>query len=162
MQRCLELAQKGFPNNLSNPLVGSVIVHENNIIGEGYHKKYGDNHAEVNAINSVNEKSLLHNSTIYINLEPCTHYGKTPPCSDLIIKHKIPRVVIGCVDPFSKVPGKGIEKLRKEGIKVITGILNEESRNLNKRFITFHEKKRPYIILKWAKSNDGLLLLKIK
>ena len=157
MQRCLELAQKGFPNNLSNPLVGSIIVHENNIIGEGYHKKYGDNHAEVNAINSVNEKSLLNNSTIYINLEPCAHYGKTPPCSDLIIKHKIPRVVIGCVDPFSKVSGKGIEKLRKEGIKVITGILNEESRNLNKRFITFHEKKRPYIILKWAKSNDGFI-----
>ena len=108
MQRCLELAKKGFPNNLSNPLVGSVIVHENNIIGEGYHKKYGNNHAEVNAINSVNEKSLLHNSTIYINLEPCAHYGKTPPCSDLIIKHKIPRVVIGCVDPFSKVSGKVI------------------------------------------------------
>lgn len=157
MERCLELAQKGFPNNLPNPLVGSIIVHKNKIIGEGYHKKYGDNHAEVNAINSVKDKSLLLNSTIYINLEPCAHYGKTPPCSDLIIKYKIPKVVIGCIDPFSEASGKGIERMKNKGIKVISGILNEKSREINKRFITFYEKKRPYIILKWAKSNDGFI-----
>ena len=138
-------------------MVGSVIVYKDKIIGEGYHEKYGSNHAEVNAINSVIDKSLLTKSTIYVNLEPCSHFGKTPPCSDLIIKHKIPKVVVGCIDTFSKVSGKGIQKMRKAGIEVVTGVLNKESRDLNKRFFTFHEKKRPYIILKWAESKDGFI-----
>lgn len=160
MRKCLELAQKGFPDCSPNPMVGSVIVHEGKIIGEGYHKKYGSHHAEVNAINSVKDKSLLSNSTIYVNLEPCAHFGKTPPCSNLIIEHKISKVVIGCIDTFSEVSGKGIEKMRKEGIEVITGVLEEESKELNKRFFTFHEKKRPYVILKWAESKDGFIALK--
>ena len=138
-------------------MVGSVIVYKDKIIGEGFHEKYGSNHAEVNAINSVIDKSLLTKSTIYVNLEPCSHFGKTPPCSDLIIKHKIPKVVVGCIDTFSKVSGKGIQKMRKAGIEVVTGVLNKESRDLNKRFFTFHEKKRPYIILKWAESKDGFI-----
>ena len=138
-------------------MVGSVIVFKDKIIGEGYHEAYGSNHAEVNAINSVIDKSLLTKSTIYVNLEPCSHFGKTPPCSDLIIKHKIPKVVVGCIDTFSKVSGKGIKKMRNAGIEVVTGVLNKESRDLNKRFFTFHEKKRPYIILKWAESKDGFI-----
>ena len=138
-------------------MVGSVIVYKDKIIGEGYHEEYGSNHAEVNAINSVIDKSLLTKSTIYVNLEPCSHFGKTPPCSDLIIKHKIPKVVVGCIDTFSKVSGKGIQKMRNAGIEVVTGVLNKECRDLNKRFFTFHEKKRPYIILKWAESKDGFI-----
>ena len=138
-------------------MVGSVIVYKDEIIGKGYHEKYGSHHAEVNAINSVKDKSLLSQSTIYVNLEPCSHFGKTPPCSDLIIKHKIAKVVVGCVDTSSKVSGKGIQRMRNAGIEVVTGVLNEESRSLNKRFFTFHEKKRPYIILKWAESKDGFI-----
>ena len=157
LEKCLNLACKGFPNNRPNPMVGSVIVYNDKIIGEGYHEEYGSNHAEVNAINSVIDKSLLTKSTIYVNLEPCSHFGKTPPCSDLIIKHKIPKVVVGCIDTFSKVSGKGIQKMRNAGIEVVTGVLNKESRGLNKRFFTFHEKKRPYIILKWAESKDGFI-----
>ena len=157
MQRCLELAKKGFPNNLPNPMVGCVIVYDKVIIGQGYHKRYGANHAEVNAINSVKNKSLLSRSTLYVNLEPCTHFGKTPPCSNLIIKHKIRKVVIGCKDPFAKVSGKGIQKMKNAGIHIVTGVLEKESKILNKRFFTFHEKKRPYIILKWAESKDGFI-----
>ena len=157
MQRCIELASKAMGCASPNPMVGSVIVYNNKIIGEGYHEKYGDYHAEVNAINSVKDKSLLSKSTLYVNLEPCAHFGKTPPCSDLIIQNKIPVVVIGCVDTFSEVYGKGIERMRSVGIDVTVGVLENESRELNKRFFTFHEKKRPYIILKWAESKDGFI-----
>ncbi|HQV35312.1 MAG TPA: bifunctional diaminohydroxyphosphoribosylaminopyrimidine deaminase/5-amino-6-(5-phosphoribosylamino)uracil reductase RibD [Flavobacterium sp.] len=157
IQRCLELAQNGLGSTYPNPMVGSVIVHRGKIIGEGWHQKAGEPHAEVNAINSVKNKSLLTKSTIYVSLEPCSHFGKTPPCSDLIIQHKIPTVIIGTVDPNDKVAGKGIEKLQKAGIKVKVGVLEKECRELNKRFFTFHTKKRPYIILKWAESADGFL-----
>ena len=157
MNRCLELASKGLENVSPNPMVGSVIVYQGEIIGEGYHIESGKEHAEVNAITSVKDKSLLKDSTLYVNLEPCAHFGKTPPCSNLIIEHKIPTVVIGCVDSFSDVNGKGIIKMEKAGIKVSVGILEKESRELNKRFFTFHEKKRPYIILKWAESKDGFI-----
>jgi len=157
MQRCIELASKAMGYASPNPMVGSVIVYNNKIIGEGYHEKYGSHHAEVNAINSVKDKSLLFKSTLYVNLEPCAHFGKTPPCSDLIIQNKIPEVVIGCVDTFSEVSGKGIERMRSVGIDVKVGVLENESRELNKRFFTFHEKKRPYIILKWAESKDGFI-----
>ena len=157
MQRCIELASKTMGCASPNPMVGSVIVYNNKIIGEGYHEKYSSHHAEVNAINSVKDKSLLSKSTLYVNLEPCAHFGKTPPCSDLIIQNKIPEVVIGCVDTFSEVSGKGIERMRSVGIDVKVGVLENESRELNKRFFTFHEKKRPYIILKWAESKDGFI-----
>lgn len=157
IQRCLELAQNGLGSTYPNPMVGSVIVHRGKIIGEGWHQKAGEPHAEVNAINSVKNKSLLTKSTIYVSLEPCSHFGKTPPCSDLIIQHKIPTVIIGTVDPNDKVAGKGIEKLQKAGIKVKVGVLEKECRELNKRFFTFHTKNRPYIILKWAESADGFL-----
>ena len=157
MKRCIELANKAMGCSSPNPMVGSVIVYNNKIIGEGYHEKYGSHHAEVNAINSVKDKSLLLKSTLYVNLEPCAHFGKTPPCSDLIIQNKIPEVVIGCVDTFSEVSGKGIERMRSVGIDVKVGVLENESRELNKRFFTFHEKKRPYIILKWAESKDRFI-----
>jgi diaminohydroxyphosphoribosylaminopyrimidine deaminase/5-amino-6-(5-phosphoribosylamino)uracil reductase len=137
--------------------VGSVIVYNNQIIGEGYTSAYGSNHAEVNAINSVKDKTLLRLSTIYVTLEPCSHYGKTPPCSDLIIKHQIPKVVIGCVDDNTQVAGKGIEKLKNAGCKVIVGVLETECKEHHKRFFTFHNKKRPYIILKWAQTADGFI-----
>lgn len=157
MQECITLANKGIGMVSPNPLVGSVIVYKNRIIGEGYHEKYGYNHAEVNAINSVKDISLLKYSTLYVNLEPCSHYGKTPPCSNLIIENNISQVVVGCVDTFSKVSGKGIVKLREAGIDVTVGILEKESKKLNKRFFTFHSKKRPYIILKWAESKDHFI-----
>lgn len=157
MQRCLDLALIGIQNAAPNPMVGSVIVHNGKIIGEGYHKKCGEAHAEVNAINSVVDKDLLKESTLYVNLEPCAHYGRTPPCALLIIQHRIPKVVIGCVDPFAKVAGKGIAMMREAGIEVTTGILEKDSLFLNRRFMTFHEKKRPYIILKWAESLDGFI-----
>lgn len=157
MQRCLDLAIKGIPTAFPNPLVGSVVVHNGNIIGEGYHQQYGKEHAEVNAINSVKNPELLKESTLYVNLEPCAHYGKTPPCSNLIIEKQIPRVVIGCVDSFSEVAGKGIEKMEKAGVDVSVGVLEKESRKLNKRFFTYHEKKRPYVILKWARTTDGFI-----
>ena len=157
LNKCIEIARLGMENVSPNPMVGSVIVHNGEIIGEGYHKRYGSHHAEVNAINSVKDKSLLTESVLYVNLEPCSHFGKTPPCSDLIIKHKISKVVIGCVDTYSEVNGIGIEKMRNAGIDVIVGIMEKESKELNKRFFTFHEKKRPYIILKWAESKDGFI-----
>ena len=150
MQRCLFLARKAIGYTYPNPLVGSVIVHEGKIIGEGWHTKAGEPHAEVNAIASVKNKNLLKESTLYVNLEPCAHFGKTPPCADLIIEKEIPKIVIGCVDIYSKVAGKGIERLQQAGREVIVGVLEAESQALNKRFFTFHAQKRPYIILKWA------------
>ena len=157
IRRCIELAKNGLGTTYPNPMVGSVIVHNDKIIGEGWHKKAGEPHAEVNAINSVKDKSLLNKATIYVSLEPCSHFGKTPPCCDLIIKNKIPNVVIGTVDPNEKVAGNGIKKLIEAGTHVTVGILEAECNELNKRFFTFHEKKRPYIILKWAESQDGFI-----
>ncbi|MFV7234656.1 bifunctional diaminohydroxyphosphoribosylaminopyrimidine deaminase/5-amino-6-(5-phosphoribosylamino)uracil reductase RibD [Flavobacterium sp. ZB4R12] len=157
IKRCIQLAKNGLGTTYPNPLVGSVIVYEDQIIGEGWHKKAGEPHAEVNAINSVKDKSLLKKATIYVSLEPCSHFGKTPPCCDLIIKNGIPNVVIGTVDPNEKVAGNGIKKLLEAGIHVTVGILETECNELNKRFFTFHEKKRPYIILKWAESQDGFI-----
>lgn len=157
INRCLELAKNGLGTTYPNPLVGSVIVYENKIIGEGWHKKAGEPHAEVNAINSVIDKSLLSKATIYVSLEPCSHFGKTPPCADLIIAHKIPNVVIGTVDPNEKVAGNGIKKLIESGANVTVGVLEDECYGLNKRFFTFHTKKRPYIILKWAETTDGFI-----
>ena len=157
IKRCIELAQNGFGTTYPNPMVGSVIVYENKIIGEGWHKKAGEPHAEVNAIRSVKDKSLLKKATIYVSLEPCSHFGKTPPCCDLIIAHKIPNVVVGTVDSNEKVSGNGIKKLIEAGANVTVGVLEEECVELNKRFFTFHNKKRPYIILKWAESQDGFL-----
>lgn len=157
MSRCLELAQKGLGSVSPNPLVGAVIVHNEKIIGEGYHQQYGGPHAEVNAINAVKDKSLLQESTIYVSLEPCNHFGKTPPCSHLIVKHRIPKVVIANVDPFSEVNGTGITYLKDNGVEVITGVLEKEADFINRRFFTFHTKKRPYIILKWAQTQDGFM-----
>ena len=157
MKRCIELAKNGLGTTYPNPLVGSVIVHEGKIIGEGWHNKAGESHAEVNAVNSVKDKSLLKEATIYVSLEPCSHFGKTPPCCDLIIANEIPNVVIGTVDPFSKVAGNGIKKLIESGKNVTVGILENECNELNKRFFTFHQKERPYIILKWAESADGFI-----
>lgn len=157
MQKCLDLAVKGKANVAPNPMVGCVIVFEDKIIGQGFHELFGQAHAEVNAIKSVINKSLLPLSTLYVNLEPCAHFGKTPPCASLIIEHKIPKVVIGCIDTFSKVSGKGIAMMQTKNIDVISGVLEKECRDLNKRFFTFHEQKRPYIILKWASSSDGYI-----
>jgi diaminohydroxyphosphoribosylaminopyrimidine deaminase/5-amino-6-(5-phosphoribosylamino)uracil reductase len=156
MTRCLELAKLAGGHVAPNPMVGALFVHEGRVIGEGYHRQYGQAHAEVNCINSVKEKDgeLISHSTMYVSLEPCAHFGKTPPCSDLIIRHAIPKVVIGCRDPFDKVNGKGIEKLQNAGIEVKTGILENECITLNKRFFTFHTRRRPYIILKWAQTAD--------
>lgn len=157
MQRCIELAKNGLGSTYPNPLVGSVIVYDGKIIGEGWHRKAGESHAEVNAVNSVKDKSLLQKATIYVSLEPCSHFGKTPPCCDLIITNKIPNVVIGTIDPFAKVAGNGIKRLIEAGKNVTVGILEDECNELNKRFFTFHQKKRPYIILKWAESTDGFI-----
>ena len=157
MKRALELAQKGFGSVAPNPMVGCVIVVDDKIIAEGYHRQYGQPHAEVNAINAVTDKEILKQSTLYVTLEPCSHFGKTPPCADLIIEHKIPTVVIGSLDPNVLVSGKGIEKLVNAGINVKSGIMEEECKKLNKRFFTFHKKKRPYIILKWAQTKDGFI-----
>ncbi len=157
IKRCIELAQNAKGYTSPNPMVGSVIVHNEQIIGEGWHHAPGQPHAEVNAINSVVEKSKLEESTIYVSLEPCAHFGRTPPCSDLIIENMIPKVVIGCRDPFEQVNGRGIEKLKAAGIEVIEGILENECLDLNKAFFTFHTKKRPYIILKWAQTGDGFM-----
>ena len=155
--RCIQLAKNGFGTTYPNPMVGSVIVHNNKIIGEGWHYKSGTPHAEVMAINSVKDKSLLAQSTIYVSLEPCSYTGKTPPCSDLIIENKIPRVVIGSTDPHPNVSGNGIERLEKAGIEVKSGVCKLKCDDLNKRFFTFHTKKRPYIILKWAATKDGYI-----
>ena len=157
MQRCLDLAKKGLGKTYPNPMVGSVIVHNNKIIGEGWHQKAGTPHAEVHAIASVKDKTLLKEATLYVSLEPCNHFGKTPPCAQLIVKHHIPKVVIGCIDPFEKVNGSGVNTLKKAGIHVTTGVLATEAEELNKRFFTFHQKKRPYLILKWAQSKDGFI-----
>jgi len=157
MHRCLELAKSGAGYVAPNPMVGAVIVHKEKIIGEGFHQQYGGPHAEVNCISSVKEadKDKISSSVLYVSLEPCSHFGKTPPCTDLIIANRIPEVVIGCRDPFKEVDGKGIEKLKAAGIKVVYGILEKECQQFNKRFFTFHTKHRPYIILKWAETADG-------
>ena len=157
IRRCIELAKNGLGTTYPNPLVGSVIVYDGKIIGEGWHKKSGESHAEVNAVKAVKDKSLLKKATIYVSLEPCSHFGKTPPCCDLIIKNNIPNVVIGTVDPNVKVAGNGIKKLIEAGIHVTVGVLEEECNALNKRFFTFHKKKRPFIVLKWAESQDGFI-----
>jgi len=157
IKRCLEVAKNGLGTTAPNPMVGSVIVFNDKIIGEGFTSPYGDSHAEVNAINSIKDKSLLNQATLYVTLEPCSHFGKTPPCSDLIIKYKIPKVIIGCTDDNPKVAGKGIAKLRASGCDVILGVLENECKEHHKRFFTFHNKKRPYIILKWAETSDGFI-----
>lgn len=157
MKRAIQLAKLGGVDVTPNPMVGAVITLNDRIIGEGYHKTFGDPHAEVNAINNVKDKELLTKATIYVSLEPCSHFGKTPPCADLIVKHKFNRVVVACQDTFSKVSGKGIDRIRKAGVQVDVGLLEEEARLLNKRFFTFHEEKRPYVILKWAETKDGFM-----
>ncbi|MDR1436535.1 MAG: bifunctional diaminohydroxyphosphoribosylaminopyrimidine deaminase/5-amino-6-(5-phosphoribosylamino)uracil reductase RibD [Candidatus Symbiothrix sp.] len=157
MSRCLQLAAYGSGRTAPNPMVGAVIVRNGKITGEGFHRRYGEFHAEVNAINAVKNPELLRESTLYVNLEPCSHQGKTPPCTGLIIRKQIPRVVVGMIDPFPEVAGKGINQLREAGIEVVTGVLEKECQRLNRRFITFHEKQRPYIILKWAQSSDGFI-----
>ncbi len=157
MRRCLQIAKNGLGNTAPNPMVGAVIVYQNKIIGEGYTSAYGGAHAEVNAIKSVKDPSLLAKSTLYVTLEPCSHFGKTPPCADLIIKHQIPAVVVGIVDPNEKVSGKGIEKLKANGCHVTTNVLATACRKHHKRFLAFHEKKRPYLILKWAETQDGFI-----
>jgi diaminohydroxyphosphoribosylaminopyrimidine deaminase/5-amino-6-(5-phosphoribosylamino)uracil reductase len=157
MHRCIQLAKLGSGYVAPNPMVGAVLVYEERIIGEGYHKEYGQAHAEVNCINSISEKDryMISASTLYVSLEPCTHYGKTPPCSTLIIHERIQKVVIGCRDPFKEVAGKGIEQLQNAGIDITVGILENECKELNKRFLTFHTQHRPYIILKWAQTANG-------
>ena len=157
MKRCIELARKALGNTYPNPLVGSVIVHNGLIIGEGFHQKAGENHAEINAINSVKNKDLLKESTIYVSLEPCSHFGKTPPCANKIIETGFKKVVIGTLDSHEKVNGKGKKLIEEAGIEVVSGVLEKECQELNKRFFTFHRKKRPFIILKWAESGDGFL-----
>ena len=157
MYRCIELAQKGAGYVAPNPLVGAVLVHEGVVIAEGYHRQYGQAHAEVNCIRNVpgSLKHLIPFSTLYVSLEPCSHHGKTPPCADLIINHKIPNVVIGCKDVYHEVSGRGIQKLQNAGVNVTLGVLENKCIALNKRFFTFHQKQRPYIILKWAQTANG-------
>ncbi|MDR0973952.1 MAG: bifunctional diaminohydroxyphosphoribosylaminopyrimidine deaminase/5-amino-6-(5-phosphoribosylamino)uracil reductase RibD [Prevotellaceae bacterium] len=158
MARCIRLAQMGRTSVAPNPMVGAVIVDEaGSIIGEGWHRRYGEAHAEVNAVQAVADPTRLRQSTLYVSLEPCSHYGKTPPCADLIINKGIPRVVIGCEDPFPLVSGRGIHKLAEAGVQVEVGVLEQECRELILPFATFHLRKRPYIILKWAQSADGFL-----
>ena len=157
MARCIELARGGEGNTAPNPMVGAVIVHKGKIIGEGFHRKCGEAHAEVNAVASVRDEALLRDSTIYVSLEPCSHYGKTPPCAELIIKKGIPRVVVGTLDPFPEVSGRGVRMLREAGVEVVTGVLEEEARTLNPAFMTFQIRKRPYVYLKWAQSADGFM-----
>ncbi len=157
MQRCLQLAALGLGKTSPNPMVGAVIVHNGQIIGEGYHHLYGQAHAEVNAINSVKDKELLKESTIYVNLEPCSHFGKTPPCADAIIRYGIPKVVIGSIDYHDKVNGNGVRKLREAGVDVVENVCEADCEELNKRFFTFHQQHRPYIILKWAQTRDGFM-----
>ncbi len=161
MERCLELALLGAGAVAPNPMVGAVLVHHYRIIGEGWHKKFGEAHAEVNCIASVKEedRAFIAQSVLYVSLEPCSHFGKTPPCTDLVIRNKIPTVVIGCRDPFKEVNGRGIEKLKAAGIEVVPGVMEKECKELNKRFFTFHTRQRPYIILKWAQTADGKIAL---
>ncbi|MGB0423864.1 MAG: bifunctional diaminohydroxyphosphoribosylaminopyrimidine deaminase/5-amino-6-(5-phosphoribosylamino)uracil reductase RibD, partial [Flavobacteriales bacterium] len=160
IRRCFQLAKLGKGAVAPNPFVGAVIVHDGKVIGEGYHRKYGGPHAEVNAIQSVTDKGLLSEATVYVNLEPCSFTGNTPPCADLLVHHQVKRVVISNVDPHERVSGTGIERLRQAGIDVVTDVLSEEGAELNRRFFAFHQKKRPYIILKWAQSQDGYLDLR--
>jgi diaminohydroxyphosphoribosylaminopyrimidine deaminase/5-amino-6-(5-phosphoribosylamino)uracil reductase len=157
MRRCLELAVAGKGYTSPNPMVGAVIVHQGRIIGEGFHCRSGEPHAEVNAIAAVRNPRLLPSSTLYVNLEPCAHYGKTPPCADLLIEKNIRRVIVACLDPFPAVSGKGVRRLQEAGVDVVTGVLEKEARSLNKVFITCHEQCRPYIFLKWAQSMDGFI-----
>ncbi len=157
MSRCIALAYNGLGTTYPNPMVGSVIVCDGKIIGEGWHQKAGMAHAEVNAINSVSNKDLLSKSTLYVSLEPCSHFGKTPPCADLIIHHNIRKVVVGTLDPFAQVCGNGIAKLKNAGCEVVVGVLEKECQELNKRFFKFHQEKRPYIFLKWAETRDGFI-----
>ena len=159
MARCIQLAHGGIGHTSPNPMVGAVVVHEGRIIGEGYHRKCGEAHAEVNAIASVKaqDRPLLKDSTIYVSLEPCSHYGKTPPCAELILKTGIPRVVVGCLDPFPAVSGRGVRMLREAGVEVITGVMEAECKALNQAFMTMQTAHRPYVILKWAQSADGFL-----
>lgn len=159
LHRCLELARRAAGYTAPNPMVGAVLVHEGRIIGEGWHQQYGGPHAEPNCIDSVleDDRHLIPQSTMYVSLEPCAHFGKTPPCADLIVRHRIPRVVIGARDPFEQVDGKGIDKLKAAGIEVTVGVLEKASTDLNKRFFTFHTKHRPYIILKWAQTANGII-----
>jgi diaminohydroxyphosphoribosylaminopyrimidine deaminase / 5-amino-6-(5-phosphoribosylamino)uracil reductase len=162
INRCLQLAKNGLGTTRPNPMVGALVVYNDKIIGEGFTSPYGGPHAEVNAINAVTDKSILPSSTLYVTLEPCSHFGKTPPCSDLIIEHKIPEVVIGCVDDNPEVAGKGIAKLKAAGCNVIVGVLEKDCKLHHRRFFTFHNKKRPYIILKWAETRDGFIAPKSK
>lgn len=162
MARCLEIAQSGLPYAMPNPSVGAVIVHQDVIIGEGFTSSYGGAHAEVNAFASVKNKELIKESTLYVSLEPCSHFGKTPPCSDLIIKWHVKKVVIGMVDPFAKVAGNGIKRLQDAGIEVILGVLENECWQVNKRFFTYHQKKRPYVVLKWAQTKNNYIAPKTK
>ncbi|MCE1198605.1 MAG: bifunctional diaminohydroxyphosphoribosylaminopyrimidine deaminase/5-amino-6-(5-phosphoribosylamino)uracil reductase RibD [Marinilabiliales bacterium] len=157
MLRAMDLARMGMGNVAPNPMVGCVIVHDGRIIGEGYHRRYGEAHAEVNAVEAVHDRSLLRQSTVYVTLEPCSHFGKTPPCADLLIRLGVPRVVVGTVDPNEKVAGKGIARLREAGAEVLSGLLEKECAWMNRRFFTFHQKRRPYIILKWARTEDGFI-----
>jgi len=157
MHRCLQLAKIGQSKVAPNPMVGAVIVLDDKIIGEGYHQELGQAHAEVNAINSVTDKSLLKDATIYVSLEPCAHFGKTPPCANLIVEHRFKKVIIGSRDPHSEVDGKGIKILQENGIEVLSAVLQEECDELNKRFFTFHQKKRPFVFLKWAETTNGLI-----
>lgn len=159
MQRCIQLAANGIHGARPNPMVGAVIVANGRIIGEGYHVRCGEGHAEVNAFASVSseDEALLKDATIYVSLEPCSHYGKTPPCADLIIKKGVRRVVVGCIDPFAEVQGRGIKKLKDAGIEVTVGVLEKECQWLNRRFFTYHRKHRPYIILKWAQTANGFI-----
>jgi len=157
MQRCLQLAENGLGSTYPNPMVGSVIVQNDRIIGEGWHRKAGEPHAEVIAVRSVKNPELLKEATIYVSLEPCNHFGKTPPCSDLILEKGIPTVVVGTVDPFAAVAGRGIQKLREAGRTVVVGVLERECQSLNRRFFTFHNEHRPYILLKWAQTADGFI-----
>ncbi len=157
MQRCIQLAKNGLGKTYPNPMVGCVIVHDGKIIAEGWHQKAGEPHAEVNAINQIQNKEILKNSTLYVSLEPCAHHGKTPPCADLIVHHQIQKVIVGTVDLFAKVNGLGIQKLKNAGVEVISGVLEKECRELNKRFFTFHQLKRPYVILKWAQTANGFM-----
>lgn len=157
MHRCLDLANLSAGDVAPNPMVGAVLVHGDRIIGEGFHQYYGGPHAEVNCLKSVRQQDLelIKDSVLYVSLEPCSHFGKTPPCADFIIDHKIPEVVVGCRDPFVEVNGKGLEKLKQAGVRVITGVLESECVELNKRFFTFHNQHRPYIVLKWAQTRNG-------
>ena len=157
IRRCIQLARNGLCNAAPNPMVGAVVVYRDRIIGEGYHARCGEGHAEVNALRSVRDESLLKEATLYVSLEPCSHYGKTPPCADLIVSKGIPRVVVGCMDPFPLVAGRGIRKLEEAGIDVTVGVLEEECRELIRRFVTLNIRKRPYITLKWAQSADGFI-----